>query len=580
MNIILLLLISFVNIISQSESGSLMTVNKIKIHIGNSGELGAGFVGQKYGGVFEGESFLYSSGFYLAGKAGNVLWGNGVFLSDHNMNDYLPGNVDSNSTLSKYKVYVVKSEDPDFGESWQEWRQAVEIGAIFYDGDGDGSYNPIDKNGNGKWDENEDKPDIIGDYTAWCVFNDSKVTAERKYKNVSPMGIEIKETVFAWDSAYGEPLSNTFFVRYIVENTGKFYETFDSVFFGIATDPDLGINYSEDYTGTDTVLQSVFAYKNAPDDTAGYGDNPPAFSSVLLHGPQVYIPNETYLDLNSNGIFDEDYDQALESAVIKRGELLGEKIVYGARNLNLTSTSLYLKSWNVFGEPDNESELFNYLIGGRLGSGIPLDVSSFDAGNGSELGAAADTINPKFMFSGNPLNKTGWLCTQPWDYRMVLSTGPFTLRAGEPVEILVAYVVGRGSSPMNSLQKSKGLTDMIIQFYNSNFAVFPLSVNEKTKAFQNNFVLYQNYPNPFNPATVIKYVVPQVASSSSLNVSLNVYDVLGREVATLLNKKQPAGTYRVTFDVRKTGIELTSGIYFYKLTAGNFHKTRKMILLK
>ncbi|WP_337866977.1 T9SS type A sorting domain-containing protein [Ignavibacterium sp.] len=85
------------------------------------------------------------------------------------------------------------------------------------------------------------------------------------------------------------------------------------------------------------------------------------------------------------------------------------------------------------------------------------------------------------------------------------------------------------------------------------------------------FSLNQNYPNPFNPSTSIKYQV-----SSISNVSLKVYDVLGKEVVTLVNQIQPAGNYEVSFNASS----LTSGIYFYKLQAASFSQTKKMLLLK
>ena len=85
------------------------------------------------------------------------------------------------------------------------------------------------------------------------------------------------------------------------------------------------------------------------------------------------------------------------------------------------------------------------------------------------------------------------------------------------------------------------------------------------------FYLYQNYPQPFNPSTKIKYQLPEVST-----VTLKIYDVLGKEVATLVNETKSAGTYEVVFDA--TG--LTSGIYFYTLNAGSFSETKKMILTK
>ncbi len=90
------------------------------------------------------------------------------------------------------------------------------------------------------------------------------------------------------------------------------------------------------------------------------------------------------------------------------------------------------------------------------------------------------------------------------------------------------------------------------------------------------FLLKQNYPNPFNPSTVIKYSIPQNANHESLIVSLKVYDILGREVSTLVNKEQRAGNYEIIFDASG----LTSGIYFYKLQSGNFVSTKKLLLRK
>ena len=92
-----------------------------------------------------------------------------------------------------------------------------------------------------------------------------------------------------------------------------------------------------------------------------------------------------------------------------------------------------------------------------------------------------------------------------------------------------------------------------------------------------NFSLQQNYPNPFNPSTAIKYSIPNVASSfSSSYVILKVYDLLGREVTTLVNEEQLPGNYEVKFN----GRNLSSGIYFAKLTTGSFSKTISMQLIK
>jgi hypothetical protein len=102
------------------------------------------------------------------------------------------------------------------------------------------------------------------------------------------------------------------------------------------------------------------------------------------------------------------------------------------------------------------------------------------------------------------------------------------------------------------------------------------------------FKLYQNYPNPFNPSTRIKFEVPAHLSFpacpdlsgnapiGNLLVSLKVYDIIGKEVATLVEKSLQPGTYEVSFNA----VNLPSGVYFYKLEAGNFIETRKMLFIK
>jgi len=100
---------------------------------------------------------------------------------------------------------------------------------------------------------------------------------------------------------------------------------------------------------------------------------------------------------------------------------------------------------------------------------------------------------------------------------------------------------------------------------------------EKENDLPKSFKLFQNYPNPFNPTTVISYQL-----SVDSKVSLKVFDILGNEVAALVNEEQPAGTYQISFNQQQTTNhqQLTSGVYFYQLRAGGFVQTQKMIILK
>jgi hypothetical protein len=92
-------------------------------------------------------------------------------------------------------------------------------------------------------------------------------------------------------------------------------------------------------------------------------------------------------------------------------------------------------------------------------------------------------------------------------------------------------------------------------------------VNKQPYAFQ----LYNNYPNPFNPSTTIKYSVAE-----PVRVFIKVYDLLGKEVATLFEGPRQPGNYTLNFD----GSKLASGVYMYQMKAGNYIKTKKFVLLK
>jgi hypothetical protein len=137
-----------------------------------------------------------------------------------------------------------------------------------------------------------------------------------------------------------------------------------------------------------------------------------------------------------------------------------------------------------------------------------------------------------------------------------------------------------GSGPTLSLVNPQLDNSLAESWRASGFSGTPGYLNDiYTKTEKENdlvpteFVLYQNYPNPFNPSTSIQYAI-----SSMQYVTLKVYDLLGREVATLVNEEKLAGVYNVQFTINN--VQLSSGIYFYKLQAGSFVETKKMILLK
>jgi hypothetical protein len=126
------------------------------------------------------------------------------------------------------------------------------------------------------------------------------------------------------------------------------------------------------------------------------------------------------------------------------------------------------------------------------------------------------------------------------------------------------YLILVGSSS----QKWDGKSRIVIQkWYIPGITTVEDELNPNLK----NYELYQNYPNPFNPTTTIRFTIPH-----RKHVTLKVFDVLGKEVKTLVNEEKDPGSYEVKFDASN----LPSGVYFYQLQAGKFIQTKKMILLK
>ena len=146
------------------------------------------------------------------------------------------------------------------------------------------------------------------------------------------------------------------------------------------------------------------------------------------------------------------------------------------------------------------------------------------------------------------------------DYRSFISSGPYDIAAYNNVNAVFALVAG---SSLAELQSNADLAAAVYQSGVVGVKVDNISLDD--------FNLMQNYPNPFNPITTIKYSIakPEI-------VTLKVYDILGKEISTLVNDFKTAGSYEVNFDAS----QYSSGMYLYKLTAGNYIKVKKMILMK
>jgi endo-1,4-beta-xylanase len=183
-------------------------------------------------------------------------------------------------------------------------------------------------------------------------------------------------------------------------------------------------------------------------------------------------------------------------------------------------------------------------------TGLPIYITEFDLGNLSNYGTPNDNQQLQFYQKIFPIvwrhpgvkgiTLWGYVESQMWQSSCYIVRADST---GRPAFFWMA------------------------QYVKDN----PVSVSESPSMLPAEFELGQNYPNPFNPATVVSSQLSVVS-----DVRLVIYDVLGREVSVLVNERRSAGTYRDVFD----GTGLASGVYFYRLQAGNFVQTRKMILVK
>ncbi len=161
---------------------------------------------------------------------------------------------------------------------------------------------------------------------------------------------------------------------------------------------------------------------------------------------------------------------------------------------------------------------------------------------------------------------------QDWSY--VISTGPFDLPAGESVTVAFAVI---GGDDLNDLLKNVGAAREI-------YDQPPVGVGDGLADGGNilprAFGLSQNYPNPFNPSTTIRYQVPS-GMNEGVRVVLEVFDLRGRKIRTLVDRVQEPGNYSVQWNGRgESGENAGSGIYLYRIKAGEYEKTRRMLLVK
>lgn len=417
---------------------------------------------------YDNKGVLFSGGFFLSGYKDTTLWANAV-ASSFLVEDYQAGKIGSDPKDSKNKIYSVKASDVHFGVEWQNWRNAVEQGAYFYDGDDDGIYDPVDKNNNGQWDADEDKPDILYDASLFTVYNDGIPSESRRWSSVEQLGLEIRQTVFV--SNRNTILDDVVFVRYSIVYKGldnpSEPDSLKDVIFGIWSDSDIGGVSSaaaDDLSGCDTLLQSGYTYNDSSDPD--FGDDPPAIFRTIVQGPLVKSNNQSDIGFN------------------RMGPDLGEESFVGYTNLTMNSY-IHIIGDVPITDPGTAVEARNYMLG-LTGYGERLDPCDWILGEvrGDE---DCSNVNSLFWYSGDPVSDYGWINNSPLDQRDLTSTGKFTLHKNEPMDIIVAYTVGRGSDALNSITTARETVEYIHEEYERNFSTI-VGVDEEEKKSTPEFV--------------------------------------------------------------------------------------------
>lgn len=191
-------------------------------------------------------------------------------------------------------------------------------------------------------------------------------------------------------------------------------------------------------------------------------------------------------------------------------------------------------------------------------------LEEVDAGNGIVL--ARETVNLWVLFVRFEPNVEFYegSVDMPAGHRTMLGNGNDNLRTDDGAHVFNFYNFTE-QSEMVYLAEVKRMLNL-----------GETAVDDRENTVPNDFVLAQNYPNPFNPETIISYTLPQAE-----NVTLAVYDVLGNEITTLVNEHQTSGQHQVSWNGKDAdGVNVASGIYVYRVTAGNSVQSHKMLLVK
>ena len=463
----------------------------------------------------------FASGLWLGAKVGNDTLVTVAYYAF----EYLPGYTDINGVPQGkddplYRIYrlILGVNDADRANWPNSLLGNSNQGAPIYFDNLTNSWKPLD----------------FGHQTLFYRYTDSYPQSHTVQNgSTAPLKADIMKIDFSIDIP---ALENVAFSQFTIIN--KSTNTWNDTYFTFWTDDDLGFAV-DDKVGCDSALNLGYTY-NGTNNDPDYGTAPPAVAFLVLRGALRFTGNNN------------------DTVYICRNKTRFPLV--GFKDLKMSVFNWFAGSNDPCnGNPSTFRESFRFMTG--------------YCRNGQPRVHPLGYIT-KYMFSGDPVTNTGWVQTFQDDQRFLVSTGPVNVAPGDTQVVVVAQLIARGTSNLNSITKLRELSAVIKNYYNTCYTSPPIGIEPISNQIPSEFKLHQNYPNPFNPVTKIRFEIPNAETDG--NASLQVYDALGRLVKTLINQPLKAGEYEVNFD----GTNLPSGVYFYQLLTNEFTQTKKMLMIK
>ncbi|MCH8244774.1 MAG: T9SS type A sorting domain-containing protein [Bacteroidetes bacterium] len=366
-----------------------------------------------------------------------------------------------------------------------------------------------------------DLPAIVGQESAWWIMNDG---GRENVENLwfPQVGLEARVFVAAMPS---RPNVEVYYFRYTFTYANS--NPLEDAYIGFFMDPDLG-DFDTDKFGSASWISTVYVYKKDNFD-AKYGANPPALAITLLQGPLVDADG---LDNNRNGIIDEPNERLDLTAFVAGNEIHKNRPTF----------------------------FYNHLQGLCGRSGNPIRVGS---------GCISATGQPTtYWYSGDPVTGLGWLDDGTYDRAFLISSGPFDWLPGEEQTIAFAIIWARGNDNLESISRVRDIAGYLQN--TPEFFAPDVSIG-RPAALVASFVGFEPaYPNPADTQAFITYTV-----TDPTEVTLSLFNITGRQIATVHDSFQSPGKYTEIFDVSS----LPTGVYFYRLSIGRLSATRPLTVI-